>query len=201
MERLNAMAADQLASQNTLSVNMGQPQGPVTPGQMPNQMPNTPPAPTPYEFISGQEFDPTDPAQLNQVLNNVAHTVTERLLQTMPTVATQVYTHNANVVEASQRFYKENPDLANFKSLVTVEAGKLYAQNPSQDLYGILKIAGQNIRGYLRLGAQVPNPAAPDGTAPGGGGTPPRTEPKPEEKKLGPDNITPNSVLEAIRKG
>jgi hypothetical protein len=115
------------------------------------------PAPEPQALISQEEFAVaiTDVNKFNEVLNRVYDRARQDAIRDVPAVVEATARRQAEYTTASNRFYQDNPDLAEYPAAVAMVANQVAAEQPDLDVQGVLNETAKRAREVLKIGAQA----------------------------------------------
>jgi hypothetical protein len=118
----------------------------------------------PEDFVNGLDLDDLtrDPEQLNKLLNSVFSKGVEyarkevvktkqELLNTLPDYLTQRMETASELKKTVEKFYDNNPDLKQFKKVVSVVFDELVETSPNKNYKELLKDAEAEVRTRLEL--------------------------------------------------
>ncbi len=116
-----------------------------------------------YDFIKDVDMDDlaSNPVIFNQVLHEVIKRVqkqtTEQVLLNIPDVVMSQVKQQSFVKQKSDRFYSDNPDLVNVRSVVKACAEQLQQDNPEWGIDKIFKNTAAKTRETLGMSANTVN--------------------------------------------
>lgn len=106
------------------------------------------------DFISGEDnLDDllSDPKRLNQVLNSTVQKSIEMVQKSIPQLVQTAVVQQQQMVEMANSFYKENPELKDYKQFVGRVSEKLMSEHPDWGLEKVMEETSKEARRRLQL--------------------------------------------------
>lgn len=109
------------------------------------------------DFITEEEFDEiqTNPNKMNEILNKVyqraRNSAYQDALKDIPDVVSTTQQRQQNLRNTIQKFYADNPELADYGKYVGYEANRIKSENPDKPLEDVLNEAGEVVKKELKI--------------------------------------------------
>lgn len=121
------------------------------------KVPTTQAPPAEKDFVGNMDLDELtrDPKEFNKFINKVyAQAVTDarkEVMSTLPDVVKTNITIMNQLQQASEQFYKDNPDLSSFKKVVATVFDEMVVADPNKPYSDLMKGVAPEVRKRLNL--------------------------------------------------